>query len=320
MDELKQVWDAAEKPVRSRDVDAAWLTIQEEMKKEKPHDDVHSTSSSRSVRERTTHRSAQRSRWQPLLRVTGIVILVTVAALITVLVPEQWAVSWSASESKTFVTDNRERATIRLDDGSEVHLNADSRLVLGEEFDRGPREVRLQGQAYFQVAQDDRPFIVRSKNVAVEALGTTFDVKAYRDEKRTEVTVAEGVVALRREQSTPEDTVMLRAQHLGIASSQGLKTVRGGVDLTRQLAWTRGELVFTDASFHEVVRKLERWYDLRIKVRVASEQVDRLNATFGDEPLSEVIRSVAAALDLQYERDGKRVVFHRTGEAPSRST
>jgi ferric-dicitrate binding protein FerR (iron transport regulator) len=145
-------------------------------------------------------------------------------------------------------------------------------------------------------------------------------VKAYPDEAETQVAVAEGKVALRREQAAPQDTVLLQAYHLGRVTGQHLEAVRSGVDLARQMAWTRGELVFTDTPFSEVVRKLERWYNLRIDVQVTADEVDRLNATFSDESLSDVVRAVAAGLDLEYTWDGERVVFYRGDERAASST
>jgi ferric-dicitrate binding protein FerR (iron transport regulator) len=87
--------------------------------------------------------------------------------------------------------------------------------------------------------------------------------------------------------------------------------VRRGADLSRELAWTEGKLAFRDAPFEEVVRRLRRWYDLRIETELVSEAVGRLNATVDGKSPEHTLRAIAAALDLKYERDGQTVTYYR---------
>lgn len=328
MDELKQIWDATQKPIRPRDVDAAWHAIKEKLQEEKRREETSSSFSSQSFERRSERerrgapRSSRlpRSRWRPLARVAGVMALVIVTALITTFLIEPPEFVSSTAEDKVLATEKGQRAIVRLADGTEVKLNVDSRLTLDKGFGQDRREVHLEGQAYFEVAPDaGRPFVVHSKEATVEVRGTTFDVEAYPDEEETKVAVVEGEVALRSERSAPQDTVLLKTRYLGTVSDQYVQAVREGVDLSRQLAWTRGELVFTDAPFQDVVRKLKRWYDLHIEVQVPPEEVDRLNATFGNESLREVIKAVAAGLDLGYEQNGNTVLFYRKGEPLTRS-
>jgi ferric-dicitrate binding protein FerR (iron transport regulator) len=150
-------------------------------------------------------------------------------------------------------------------------------------------------------------------------LGTSFNVEAYPDDGKTQVAVAEGEVALRsnagskmsRDSAAASTEVQLRSQSLGIATQQGLHAVRRGVDLSGRLAWTEGRLVFEDASLEEVARRLERWYGLQVEVQVSPDNVVGLNATFKDESLSEVLQSIAVALELKYERERDTVTFFR---------
>lgn len=142
-----------------------------------------------------------------------------------------------------------------------------------------------------------------------------FDVRAYSDGKGMKVAVAEGAVALRAggalDASGADTAAVLRSHHLGVVSSRGLEVVRRNVELAPYLAWTEGKLIFRNASFEEVARRLERWYDLRIEVRVAPKAIDALNASFDGASLKGVLDDIAVALGLQYEKNGRTVVFYR---------
>jgi len=316
MDELRQVWNATKGAVPPRDTEAVWGELKEKMHGQNQFDSDERESPSpsarsSSVQNRSSSRRSQRTRWRPFFRVAGILAAIAVASLLTVTLLES---SWFASTSETieeFATEEGEWAVVYLDDGTRVQLNVDSRLSVLEGFSEGRREVRLEGEAYFEVVEKAaRPFIVRARDTETEVLGTAFDVKAYGEEENVEVAVAHGQVALRSKRVEMQDPVLLGAQSAGIVSGTRIQKHLEGFDVSRQLAWTDGKLVFDDASFEEVVRKLQRWYDLRIEVQTKPEWVDRLNATFKDESPEEALAAIAAALDLYYQREGKRVVFY----------
>ena len=344
MDDLKQVWDATERPAVSRNAEAAWQKLspklgrsefdmrEEERGLDAPvEEQALQVSGFAPSSKRPRYRRPRRS----FSRRTAAVAVIATAALLTALL---WAPLGSspAEGTQVFATERGQRATLRLSDGTQVRLNVDSRLVLPAVFDTGERrEVRLEGQAYFEVARDAaRPFLVHTPRATVRVLGTAFDVQAYADDEEVQVAVTEGEVTLEPEEKAlgpafsgaPSDeeqpsergqrrsALVLRPRQLGVVSEGRLLAVRQGIDLAGQMAWTKGQLVFEDAPFSEVVRKLERWYDLRIEApHVTPEEVDQLNATFDDEPLREAIQAVAAALDLQYERDGRVILFSPAG-------
>jgi ferric-dicitrate binding protein FerR (iron transport regulator) len=314
MDELNRIWNATDEPAPPRDVEAAWQELRTKL--QSSEDEVSGrVASDRAARSDQDPRSSvQRSRTRRrFLRVVVVVALMAIMALLSIfLLRKSWLVSPS-SDTKAFTTEKGQRAVIRLADGTQVHLNVDSRITLSAEaFATGPREVHLEGEAYFEVADDaGRPFVVHSKEATAEVLGTAFDVKAYADDGEVRVAVTEGKVALRPVQPGTRDTVLLQPYHLGVVVGEQVQAVRRGVDLSDQLAWKEGRLVFRDAPFSKVAQKLERWYDLQVETGVTPAEVDRLNATFDDESLGEALRAVATALDLKYERDGRAVTFYR---------
>jgi ferric-dicitrate binding protein FerR (iron transport regulator) len=337
MDELKQVWDATGRSIRSRDVDAAWETVsrnlasgssgadggakvpEEEILSDDPAGNRPTQTDEEGQATRSRKQRRPRGRWQLFSRVAAVGGAVVVVALLATLLFYEVPFTSPDEDVRTFTTEPGQRATIRRDDGSEGRVNGDSRLVLPADLGDEKRKVHLEGEAYFEVARDTtRPFTIQVEGATAEVLGTAFDVKAYPDDEEKKVAVAEGKVVLRPKQSKVQETVLLNAQSLGVVSGHHVQVVRKNADIGRQLAWTKGRLVFDDAPFEEVLRRLERWYDITIEARLDPGTVDRLNATFEEESSDKAIKAIATALDLRYRKNGRTVIFYRRGNASGR--
>lgn len=227
----------------------------------------------------------------------------------------------STSSTETFVTQKGQRTSVRLNDGSQVRLNVNSRLTVPSSFGNQKRVVHLEGEAFFEVRGDStRPFIVRSGGAATRVLGTAFNVGAYPEDEEIKVVVAEGRVRLQAEDSPKQgrddrqeerQDVVLTKNQVSLISRSGEQIIQREEDLSEHLAWMEGQLTFDDAPFDEVVRRLERWYDLEITLEEdRSPPPGHLNAQFDkDRPLSDVLLVIDAAFDVRHERDGDRVTF-----------
>ena len=90
----------------------------------------------------------------------------------------------------------------------------------------------------------------------------------------------------------------------------GHVTVGHGADVARALAWTQGRLTFEAVPLRDAVPELRRWYDLDFLLADPSLGARRLTASFSDEPVAEVIRLIAMAVEARYERRGRTVTFH----------
>jgi transmembrane sensor len=324
MDELRKVWAATEHSPRSRDVEAAWEEISREIAFTEGREDVEEDITDRpDVETSSNHRATEhrkRSSWNPLLRdfqvSTGVTVLVA-AVLLATAITAYLASDFSASigqgsAPKVFKTKPGQRATVRLADGSKVRLNAESRLEVTAGFGDQNRTVRLSGEAYFEVAQDTTTsFVVQAGGIRATALGTAFNVEAYTGANKQEIAVTEGVISLESGKESIRDTVHLRADYLGMVYGSHLQTLRDNAAVHRRTAWTKGQLVFSDTDFDEVTRRLERWYDVEIDSRIDPEEVDRLNASFHEESLGEVLEAISTALDLMYRQEENTVVFYR---------
>ena len=152
-----------------------------------------------------------------------------------------------ATAARVYETRPGQRATIRLLDGTDVHLNATSRLTVAAGFGDEERAVALEGQAFFDVADDPgRPFLVGTSAGRVAVVGTAFDVRAYPEEPATRVVVAEGRVAVRAAGAVETEAALLRPEDLAVVAG-GDVAVERGVGLAPYLAWREGRLVFRSA-------------------------------------------------------------------------
>src|SRR5262245_50852946 len=136
-----------------------------------------------------------------------------------------------APEWKEYTTAAAQRAVVSLRDGTQLTLAPRSRVRYTADYGSAHRDVYLEGQAYFQVAKDERLlFRVHTAGSVTEDLGTAFVVKAYSDQVATEVVVSEGHVALRRADTTQGSrALVLGARDLGRLDASGVATVQRDV-------------------------------------------------------------------------------------------
>lgn len=213
-----------------------------------------------------------------------------------------------------------ERARLRLSDGSQVLLAPDSRIEVPANFGAESRELRLTGEAFFDVVPDpDRPFRVRAGGAVTRVLGTEFNVRAYPDDLRVRVVVAEGEVSLRSEADSSPSAV-LHSGDLGELDPRDGAVVTRKADLDAHLGWRQGLLTFDNAPLSEVVREIERWYGVPVRLGNADLSSRRLTGSFRDLPVAEVVAVVAASLGLEYTRVGQTYIIQLKGSTPVLAT
>jgi len=214
-----------------------------------------------------------------------------------------------APAMREYATPRGRRAVLRLLDGTEITLNADSKLRAPVTFAARQRDVYLEGEAYFSVVHDaGRPFIVHTAGGAIQDIGTRFGVHAYGDAERERVAVVEGAVALA---GTP-----LRAGQVATLSRAGTIRVLRNARVTDEVAWTRGRLVFTNVPLEEAAERLGRWYDLDVRVTDPALARRPVTGSYGDEPVAQVLTLITAAVGARYEWQGRTVAISATPRAP----
>ena len=155
-----------------------------------------------------------------------------------------------------------------LPDGSRIWLNAASSITYPTVFTEGERKVVISGEAYLEVARDKQhPFLVEVDGRAtVEVLGTSFNINSYKEEDNIRATLLEG--SIRVSASRHQESVVLKpGQQAQIAGSVGQvrSKVIDGVDMDEVMAWKNGLFNLQDEQLPEVMRQLQRWYDIEVR-------------------------------------------------------
>ncbi|SEW37882.1 FecR family protein [Chitinophaga arvensicola] len=154
-----------------------------------------------------------------------------------------------------------------LPDGTKVWLNAASSIRFPTKFDAGKREVQVTGEAYLEVAKNAAsPFIVKTGSSTIQVLGTSFNISAYEDERVQKTTLISGSVKVMIGNSGPFDqNVTLQPGQQAIVSDNKSIDVKKGIDTTQDIAWKNGYFNFESVGMNEVIRQIERWYDIKIQ-------------------------------------------------------
>jgi transmembrane sensor len=156
---------------------------------------------------------------------------------------------------------------IILPDGTHVYLNAGSRLIYPEFFADKTREVFLVGEAFFDVEHNEKqPFVVQTTDIRVQVLGTQFNVSAYPSDNIIETVLTEGKVRLEQNNTGMfSETTELSPGQLAAFSKSERTTRMKEVDIENYTLWTEGLLKFESTDLSRVVKRLERYYNIRFK-------------------------------------------------------
>lgn len=194
------------------------------------------------------------------------------------------------------------RISVSLPDGSKAILSPGSRLSYAATFGADlRREVRLDGEAYFDVRHDKkRPFVVRAADLVAEDLGTQFIVRAYPEDRYGRIIVRQGLVGLAGAVIAPGE--------LGRLSPGGAPVVESA-DTASWFAWTQGRLVFDGMSLRDALPKLNRWYDLKFRLATPDLGDRVIVATLPEHLDDDALTAIGLALKLDATRDGRVVTL-----------
>lgn len=146
---------------------------------------------------------------------------------------------------------------VLLPDGTQVWLNASSSIKFPTAFAANQRNVKLTGEAYFEVAKNkEKPFVVNVDEMSIEVLGTHFDVMAYKDEQSINTTLLEGSVKVVKNK---ESRVLVPGQQAMVKDDIQVVSAAGDV-----IAWKNGLTSFKDADIRTIMRQVARWYDVEV--------------------------------------------------------
>ena len=206
------------------------------------------------------------------------------------------------------------RFELTLSDGTQVHLNAGTSLKYPIKFLNGqPRRVFLNGEAFFAVSKDSlHPFTVKAGELDVRVLGTRFNVSSYPENKRTDVVLVEGSVGMNIQTKTFEkkSSTVLKPGFMGTFHRINGKISKEPVVTDIYTSWMDGELVFRNLSFENMLRRLERHYNVSISIKNNGLAQEIFNASYGRVTLEKVLEDLKLTYGIHYSIKGEFITIY----------
>lgn len=200
-----------------------------------------------------------------------------------------------------------QKANITLPDGSKVWLNSQSRLTYSTNFNVKQRELQLDGEAYFEVAHNpDKPFIVRSNDIAVRALGTAFGVKAYNEDLLISSILMKGKVLV----TTPDGETILKPNERIMYDKTTHKKVQSTVtNATDFTGWIHNELRFEDESLADIAKTVQRIYNVDVVFASEKLKYQRYTGTINNNSLENVLNIISLTSPVSFQINNQRVTL-----------
>lgn len=195
------------------------------------------------------------------------------------------------------------KSKIDLPDHTKVWLNAGSKLTYAQDFAKRNRSVSLEGEAYFEVAKNPHmPFTVNGKEMAVKVLGTKFNVRSYGEDPTVDITLLEGSISLTNHLTENNIPYLLKPNEKATLNKKSGQMTIETVQASDWSEWTRGKLVFDAERFGQIIRRLEREYNVTIRV----QDKDLMNRKFyGDfrkaQSIQEIFDIMTASNQFRYK-------------------
>lgn len=232
------------------------------------------------------------------------------------------------------------KSTIELPDGSIVTLNSGSTLKYPGSFAVTDRTVILDGEAFFDVKKNtSKPFLVKTKDITVKVLGTKFNVKSYPEENLTETTLVTGKVEITRNSSdknvkTSESPLVLAPNQKAVfyrekneiavndvgkeeeehTIKEPLKLkvlVQKEVKTETIISWKNDILVFNSEPFADIIKKLERWYDVEITLKYSKLSPVVFSGKFDQESIGEVLHALSLIEPFKYDVSKNKILIYK---------
>lgn len=197
-----------------------------------------------------------------------------------------------------------------LSDGTHLHLNAGTLVKYPLSFSNASkREITVNGEALLKVTKDiTKPFLVKTNNLNIQVLGTEFNVQDYPDDNFSEVVLLEGSVSLNTKKADSKAEI-LKPNQKAVVRNESLDIKVEDVIAKDYTSWKDGELVFKELTFNEILKKLERHYDVVIINNNSELSEVKFNASFGKIPIEVVLNELKINYKIEYEINNNQIII-----------
>jgi len=202
---------------------------------------------------------------------------------------------------------------VTLPDNTLVWINSDSRLVYNKPFTKRAREVYLSGEAYFDVTKNERKhFVVKTDDVNIRVVGTEFNVKSYPGENLLEATLVKGIVNIEYMKESPkaENIQLTMGQRAIVNRTNGNIDLQDNVEVINYISWKNGELRFIQSDMEDIIKQLERKFDIEIIIKTNQLKEKKYTGKFeNDESLVQIFEVINISTPINYYIDNGRWII-----------
>lgn len=216
------------------------------------------------------------------------------------------------------------RKTVILPDGSVVTLRHNSSIEFKDDFNRSRRDIHLSGEAFFDVAHNAAtPFVVHTKDVNIEVLGTVFNVSSYPGNTLTETSLFRGKVSVSSINDPKNKIILTPNKKLVVDATNDLdKTLARGLKIVpltadpvnhkaKEIEWIRNRLKIEDESLFEIAQKLQKWYGINIIFEDEDVKHYRYSGTFETETVLKALEALQLSYPFSFHVEKEKIVITR---------
>ncbi|NOZ45344.1 MAG: DUF4974 domain-containing protein [Chlorobi bacterium] len=190
---------------------------------------------------------------------------------------------------------------IALPDQSKITLNKNARIIVAKDFDKEKREVKLIGEAYFEVNANGKPFIVKTSDIEIKVVGTSFLVNSVKNSETIEVVVNSGIVSVTQINDTTNKVILKKGEKAYFRKkSKELKKLKN-TDINF-ISWKTRKLTFKNDKLTKVVKTLNKIHHANIQIQSTEIKNCRLTASFTDQSLDSILKVIENTLDIKVEK------------------
>jgi ferric-dicitrate binding protein FerR (iron transport regulator) len=201
---------------------------------------------------------------------------------------------------------------LQLADGTVVTMNAGSSLKYPVSFSDSIRQVFLEGEAYFDVSHNGKPFLVSCESMDVRVLGTSFNVSSYADDAEIRTTLVEGKVKVTTDGNSnlASEGIILAPDDQAIFSRDDASVEVVKVNTSQYTSWVMGKFEFSNANMDEVMKRLARWYDFEYEFeRDAAKDYHFTARIDNNQSISSILEMLEMTTDVKFEIKDQKIVI-----------
>jgi len=330
---LQDIWKSQE-PVNRRHTENKYKELEIRLKKMGIDDNQFNSQDDYIINDEPRANSKKRPR-----RILFASVLLVVTACMTIAFYNGGSKKAAVTPPNLVATKYGSKTRLLLSDGTAVTLNADSKLEYPENFEGNIREVRLEGEAFFEVAHNGKPFIIRTHAMDIKVLGTVFNVKAYTNERTSEASLIKGSIEVTLNNEKKEKVILKPNEKISVANTiataepaknTAAKNLSSSTiardnepevkidklmpdikeNVIKEIAWTQNKLMFKNEKLEDIAVLLKRWYGQDVILKNEDLKDLKFTGTYYQENLEEVLQSLQMANSFKMKNENNSIVIY----------